>query len=139
MKPQNLFRLFMPEEGETPRLHGYILAEATPDGQVEDSFQVCVRGEQSIRIEFPAANITNLQPLQPYHFLLDTKPEEIFFNDNQTVSSWLDVGDLVRRRSLLVTKDGQEANEEFSRLLQVKIREEQNKIYTKGEKLYGGK
>ncbi len=70
--------------------------KATPVGQVEDSFQVCVRGEQVIRIEFPAANITNLQPLQPYHFLLDTKLEEIFFNDNQTVSSWLDVGDLVR-------------------------------------------
>jgi hypothetical protein len=128
VKPQKLFWLFMPEEGETPRLHGYILVKATPDGPVEDSFQVCVRGEQGIRIEFPAANITNLQPLQPYHFLLDTKPEEIFFNDNQTVSSWLDVRDLVHRRSLLVTKNGKEANEEFSCLLQVTIHKEQSKI-----------
>lgn len=38
----NLFRLFMLEDSETPRLHGYILAEVTVQGYVEDSIQVCV-------------------------------------------------------------------------------------------------
>jgi hypothetical protein len=38
----NLFRLFMLKDSETPRLHGYILAEVTVQGYVEDSIQVCV-------------------------------------------------------------------------------------------------
>jgi hypothetical protein len=116
----------MPEDSDTPRLHGYILAEATPEGQVEDSFQVCVRGDQLVRFNFKAAEITNLEPLKPYEFALETRPEEIFFNDNQTVSPWLDIGDLVRRRSLHVTENGDPANEDFSRKLQVSPKQRYN-------------
>ncbi len=119
VKPQNLFRLFMPEDSETPRLHGYILAEVSIHGSVEDSFQVCVRGEQHVKINFPASRVTAIPTLQQYNFTLDTRPEEIFFNENQTVSPWVDIGDLVRRRSLLVTDNGQEANEDFSRKIEV--------------------
>ncbi len=119
VKPQNLFRLFMPEDNETPRLHGYILAEVSVHGSVEDSFQVCVRGEQHMKIDFPASSITAIPTLQHYNFPLDTRLEEIFFNENQAVSPRVDIGDLVRRRCLLVTDNGQEANEDFSMKIDV--------------------
>ncbi len=76
----------MPEDSETPRLHGYILAEVSVQGYMEDSFQVCVHGEQHVKIDFPASNITAIMMLQHYTFTLDTRPEEIFFNENQIVS-----------------------------------------------------
>ncbi len=109
----------MPEEEELGTLRGYILIETTPEGRVEDNFQLCVRGDPHIKLQFSASQLLPIPELAAYHLHLDTPAEELLFTENQTTSPWLDLQELVEKRSVTVTKNNSDATEEFLTTLQV--------------------
>jgi hypothetical protein len=110
----------MPDEEQLHATRGYILLEATPSGQIEDSLQFCVRGEHPIRMQFPASKVTDIESLHQFTLTLEIRPEEIIFTENQPVSHWMDLGELVARETIIATKGEREANEQFSTLLNVR-------------------
>jgi hypothetical protein len=117
VKQHSLFKIFMPEEEELAILRGYILLEATPDGSVEDNFQVCVRGDLHVKVTFPAAQLLDIPELATYQLQVEAVTEELLFTENQTTSPWLDLGDLVQKRSVTITKDNKEDHETFLTIL----------------------
>jgi hypothetical protein len=113
VKQQSLFKIFMPEEEELAILRGYILLEATPDGTVEDNFQVCVRGDLHVKVTFPAAQLLDIPKLVTYQLQVEAVTEELLFMKNQITSPWLDLGGLVQKGSVTITRDNKEDHEEF--------------------------
>jgi hypothetical protein len=74
---------FLPDEEQLMATKGFILLEATPADQIEDSLQMCARGQDPIKMEFPAPRVTDIDTLQIFRLILEISPEDRIFTEDQ--------------------------------------------------------
>jgi len=125
---KDLYQTFIPTDDDLSQPRGYVLVEAAEDGEVSNSMQLAVHGEKPIIVEFDTDSLFLEPALRGFHVTMEYLPSSIKPQVNKSSTLWVDFKEIISKREVVVTKNGQDAEEEFLSLFE----EYQKKSYKNG-------
>jgi hypothetical protein len=125
---KELYKTFIPTDDDLSQPRGYVLMEAEEDGEVSNSMQLAVHGEKRIIVEFDTDDLFLEPALRGFHVTMEYLPSSIKPQVNKSTTQWVDIKEIISKREVVVTKNGQDAEEKFLSLME----EFQKKSYKNG-------
>ena len=108
-----LYKLYEPEGAEDGRLRGTLCAEVGISGWVAGHYRWNITGVEIMRISVPLADIMDWNGASEFHLSWEIRPEDIRLRDNASSGDWEDLGDLVARSRVIVTRGEEDDSHEF--------------------------
>jgi hypothetical protein len=90
--------------------------EAEPDGEVHNNLQLVIHGDHPITATFDTDAIFKEQELRGFKATFEGLPELLKPQPNTSTTIWVDFTDLVSKKEIAVTKNGEDASEGFLRI-----------------------
>jgi hypothetical protein len=116
--PRSLYKLFVPTEDDLSKPRGYLLAEADADGAVHNAMQLTVHGDEPIVVKFNTSDLFLEPELAGYEVTMEELPVSIKPQPNSSTTVWADFRDLVAKREVTVTREGEDATEQILQTLE---------------------
>lgn len=92
-----------------------LMAQARPNGRIQDHFRLAVGGTKLVELKLPVSNIINKQLPANWRLNFGVWPRDLTFRQNMVTTAWADIRDLVAAGEIGVETESSELveNEEF--------------------------
>ncbi len=119
--PPNQWEIFPSEDFDlaVPRDPGELgvelMAQARPNGRIQDHFRLALGGSRLIEKKLPVSNLINKQLPAVWRLRFGVWPRDLSFRQNMATTAWVDIRDLIAAGEVGVETEEAEQieNEEF--------------------------
>jgi hypothetical protein len=113
VEKHELFHNYQPARKPDHRLKADLLLELDPNAEATGRFRWIFSSSEPVVIGFNASEILATHGAEEFNLTVHMQPEEIVLLTNMTVSGWEDVGELVAKGKIVVTRGEDEAAHDF--------------------------
>jgi hypothetical protein len=113
VEKQEEFHNYQPACKQDSRLRADLLMELDPNADATGRFRWVFSSAAPVVVGFNASEILATHGAEEFNLTVHVRPEEIVLHTNMTVSGWEDVGELVAKGKIVVTRGEEEASHDF--------------------------